>query len=225
VDPCDFVACGALGLCRSVEQNGQKVAACACADGATARATFVPSANASTSFAKTVSCIDKRLSYLNPGDRNEAGEVLPDPCVGVDCGGHGKCVAMNMTPTCECDHGYVAEGVVAADGSRSARCLNPTQSVPDSFYNRRPMPRDPSLPVGRDEVPPAPTSPSDKDDPVPEGNMSAMDPNAGPKPPAAKRGDDGCSVRAVGDGADNGLRAALSLLAAGLAFSWLRRRR
>ncbi|HEX6243400.1 MAG TPA: DUF2330 domain-containing protein [Polyangiales bacterium] len=222
-DPCDFVACGALGLCRSVEQNGQKVAACACADGATARATFVPSANASTSFAKTVSCIDKRLSYLNPGDRNEAGEVLPDPCVGVDCG-PGRCVPMNMTPTCECEHGYVAEGVVAADGSRSARCLKPTQSVPDSFYNRRPMPRDPSLPVGRDEVIPPPTSPSDMEDPVPEGNMSAMDPNA-PKPPAAKSRDADCSVRAVGAGADHGLLPALALLGAGLAFTRSRRRR
>jgi hypothetical protein len=236
-DPCDFVACGALGLCRSVESDGQTVAACACADGATARATFVPDGNAAD-FAKTVSCIDKRLSYLNPGDRNAAGEALPDPCVGVDCGGHGKCVAMNMTPTCECEHGYVAEGIVAADGSRSARCLKPALSVPDEFYNRRAMPRDPSLPLGRDEVIAVPTSPSDDADPVPEGNMMAManpgttdavaNPGttgnmADPGAPGAKKGG-GCSLHAVSDRANWGGLAAFSLLGAGLALARRRRR-
>lgn len=219
-DPCDFVACGALGLCRTVERDSQKVAACACADGATARATFVPNGDAAD-FAKTVSCIDKRLSYLNPGDRNAAGEALPDPCVGIDCGGHGKCVAMNMTPTCECEHGYVAEGVVGSDGSRSARCLKPALSVPDDFYNRRAMPRDPSLPIGRDEVIPPPTSPSDDDDPVPEGNMVAM---ADPGPMAGKKSDGGCSLQPPSNRAGQGLFAAFSLLGAGLALTWLRRR-
>jgi hypothetical protein len=219
-DPCDFVACGALGLCRTVERDGKKVAACACADGATARATFVPSGN-SAQLTQSVSCIDKRLSFLNPGDKNAAGEALPDPCVGVDCGGHGKCVAMNMTPTCECEHGYVAEGVVAADGSRSARCFKPTLGVPDAFYNRRAMPRDSSLPIGREVVTPVPTSPSDDDDPVPEGNMGARDPVA----EDSKKSDDGCSVSKPGERERSWLLSATSLLAVGLALSWLRRRR
>jgi MYXO-CTERM domain-containing protein len=170
-DPCDFTACGALGLCRLAEDAGQKAAGCACAGGSTARTTFVP--DASGSFTPTVSCIDKRLSFLNPGERNAAGEALPDPCVGVDCGGHGKCVPMNMTPTCECDKGYVAQGLVASDGTRSAKCVMPTGSVPDAFYNRRALPRDSELPVGREETMPAPTGASDPDDPVPEGNMMA----------------------------------------------------
>jgi Uncharacterized protein conserved in bacteria (DUF2330) len=170
-DPCDFVACGALGLCRPIDDNGQKAAACACAGGSTARTTFLPNANGT--FATTVSCIDKRLSFLNPGDRNEAGAVLPDPCVGIDCGGHGTCVAMNMTPTCACEKGYVAQGLLAADKTRSARCVKPSTAIPDNFYNRRALARDPSLPIGRDESMPAPTAGSDDDDPVPEGNMGA----------------------------------------------------
>jgi hypothetical protein len=253
VDPCDFAACGALGICRSVYSAGadagagaNTVAACGCADGATARATFVPNAE-SADFAKTVSCIDKRLSFLNPGDRNAAGAALPDPCVGLNCGGHGKCVAMNMTATCECEHGYVAEGVVDAAGKRSARCLMPATAIPDSFYNRRPMPRDPSLPVGREEPVPMPTGASDPEDPLPEGNMMAMTPSkpdagsagpdagvtavdagatagldAGLTPPRAKD-DDSCSLR---PGAERGRPGSPSLLAlAGIALTLLRSRR
>lgn len=208
-DPCDFVACGALGLCRSVDDNGQKSAACACAGGSTARTTFVPTPNGS--FSTTVSCIDKRLSYLNPGDRNEAGEALPDPCVGIDCGGHGTCVAMNMTATCACDKGYAALGVVAADKTRSARCVKPSSSIPDNFYNRRPLPRDTSLPIGRSETMAAPQGGSDNDDPVPEGNMGAR-----------KGGSSGCSV-------DSGERegswaGALFSLASALVLTRRRRR-
>lgn len=221
-DPCDFTACGALGLCRTAESEGQKVAACACADGATARATFVPNGDSAT-FAKTVSCVDKRLSFLNPGDRNAAGAALPDPCVGVDCGGHGTCVAMNMTPTCECEHGYVAEGVVAADGTRSARCLKPAQSVPESFYNRRPMPRDPSLPIGREVSVAPPTSMSDDADPVPAGNMMAMGDTPTPAPPTpVKKSDSGCALGAPQEGRSRGLLAAL--LGVAVALMRLRRR-
>jgi hypothetical protein len=206
-DPCDFVACGAQGLCRVVEREGQKVAACACSEGATARATFVPLPNAS--FARSVSCIDKRLSFLNPGDRNEAGDVLPDPCVGIDCGGHGSCVAMNMTATCECERGYAAEGVVDASGKRSARCLQPTLAVPAAFYNRRALPRDLALPVGREVKLDVPLGASDADDPVPEGNMTAL--NA--------RGSVDCSLRSRGE-----TERWFALLSLGLALAWLGRR-
>jgi hypothetical protein len=170
-EPCDFVACGALGLCRPVDDGTQKSAGCACAGGSTARTTFLPKPDGS--FATTVSCIDRRLSYLNPGDRNAAGTALPDPCVGIDCDGHGTCVAMNMTPTCSCEQGYVAQGKVAADGTRSARCRKPSTDIPEAFYNRRPLARDPTLPLGRDETMAAPKADSDADDPVPTGNMTA----------------------------------------------------
>jgi hypothetical protein len=196
-DPCDFVACGALGLCRSVMQGDKLVAACACSDGATARTTFEADSSQSQTFATTVSCVDQRLSYLNPGDRNAAGEALSDPCVGIDCSGHGKCVAMNMTPTCECEHGYAAQGLVGTDGKRSAKCLKPSVAIPAEFYNRRTPPRDAKLPLGRDTAMVSPSGESDPDDPVPEGNMMAMssDKPADPGSVTPNSDDDsGCSL-------------------------------
>jgi MYXO-CTERM domain-containing protein len=125
--------------------------------------------------------------------------------------------------------------------------LKPTLSVPEEFYNRRAMPRDPSLPLGRDEMIATPTSPSDDDDPVPEGNMTAManpgttgtmanpgttgimaNPGttgvmADPGMTGSKQG--GCSLQAVSDRANQGALAAFSLLGAGLALARRRRRR
>jgi hypothetical protein len=207
-DPCAFTACGSLGLCRTL---ADKSAACACAPEATARTTFVPSLTGQVTT--TVSCVDKRLSFLNPGDKNAAGEALPDPCVDVDCGGHGKCVPMNMTPTCECDRGYVAQGSVDAQGNRVTTCKMPSVAVPDNFYNRRAMPRDPSLPVGRDDVVPPPVAQSDPADPLPTGNATAMQ----PKP----SGGSSCSM-VRGDAARAGSSGLLLLATAAL---WLSRRR
>jgi len=142
-DPCDFNACGSHGLCRKVEnEDGQLVAACACAPGLTARAT-----GTSDFGAAEISCIDERLSFLNPGDRDTAGQVLPDACAGFSCGEHGSCVTMNMTPTCECDQGYVAQARVSA-GTTSMTCVLPSEPIPASFYKTRLEPRD--LPTGRE---------------------------------------------------------------------------
>jgi len=187
-------------------------AACACADGATARATFVPDGQGG--FTTTVSCIDQRLSYLNPGDRNAAGDVLPDPCVGVTCGGHGSCVAMNMTATCACERGYVAQPVVdSTTGTRSASCVLPSQPIPGAFYNRRPGARDPSLPLGRPLEMEPPTAVSDPADPLPQNNADAM-------AAAPSSGGGGCSA---GQRAGTGGSAALfGLLGVGL---WLARSR
>ena len=143
-DPCDFNPCGAFGLCRSIEgEEGQApLAACACVAGFTARTLpggdeYQPS---------QVACIDKRLSFLNPGDADAAGNKLGDPCVGYDCGEHGRCVSMNMTPTCECDHGYVAGPTREKTGALS--CVQPTKVVPSTFYKKRPPSRE--LPAGRE---------------------------------------------------------------------------
>ncbi|MBW2263990.1 MAG: hypothetical protein JRG91_18670, partial [Deltaproteobacteria bacterium] len=40
-------------------------------------------------------------------------EVLPapDPCRDVDCSGHGICLVEDETPQCECDAGYVVDGL------------------------------------------------------------------------------------------------------------------
>ncbi|WP_437581993.1 DUF2330 domain-containing protein [Sorangium sp. So ce887] len=149
---CDFAACGAGGLCRVVEVAGgtQPVAGCACVPGTTARTTFDPSGR------PTVTCQDLRMSFLNPGDRTlPDAPPLADPCATFDCGPHGECVPMNMTPTCRCSTGYVAVGAIAGDGSRETTCVLPDEPVPASFYNRRVPHLPDSLPGGRPvDVPP-----------------------------------------------------------------------
>jgi MYXO-CTERM domain-containing protein len=159
VDPCDFNPCGAYAMCRSsTDDDGLKVAACACAPGLTARA--VPD-TANAGLGTSVTCIDERLSFLNVGDRGPAGDVLPDPCVGVDCGENGKCVNMNMTATCECKTGFVARA--RRRNASPLTCVKPTLAIPSSFYGLR-MPES-SLPTGREvhvvevEGPSAPATP------------------------------------------------------------------
>ncbi|MFW6086287.1 MAG: DUF2330 domain-containing protein [Myxococcota bacterium] len=140
VTPCDLTTCGAGGLCRNVENDeGELVAGCACVPGATARTTFDPRGDV------MVACQDKRMSFLNPGERATPDETrLPDPCVDFDCGPGGECVAMNMTPTCQCDDGLVAVGWLDENGERRTRCETPTEPVPSLFYQGRlastPMP-------------------------------------------------------------------------------------
>jgi len=151
--PCDFASCGIGGLCR--EATGATadvtIAGCACVPGTTARTTFDPAGR------PTVSCVDRRLSFLNPGDREGPGEEpLGDPCVGFACGA-GTCVAMNMTPTCICDEGSIAVGSLSEDGTRLTDCVSPTTPVPDEFYNWR-LPNLPvELPGGREVVVPPPS--------------------------------------------------------------------
>ncbi|HEU4577638.1 MAG TPA: DUF2330 domain-containing protein, partial [Polyangiaceae bacterium] len=155
-DPCDFATCGAAGLCRPVPvantgmpavTNGSvdpsaPVAGCACWAGATARLTYAPDGST------TVVCQDGRLSFLNPGDSDQqgGGEVLPDPCAGFSCGSNGQCIAMNLTPTCVCDQGYVAVGQIASDGTRKMNCVKPAEAVPATFYAN-------TLPALPDELP------------------------------------------------------------------------
>jgi MYXO-CTERM domain-containing protein len=176
VDPCTFNPCGAYAMCRTMtDDNGTKVAACACAPGLTARA--VPD-SANTNLGTSVTCIDERLSFLNVGDRGPAGDVLPDSCVGVDCGENGKCVNMNMTPTCECKTGFVARP--RKSNETKLVCEKPTLAIPSSFYGLR-MPES-SLPTGREvhvvevDAPTAPVSSSSG-----KGSSSC---SAAPAPPS-----------------------------------------
>ncbi|MCS6799454.1 MAG: DUF2330 domain-containing protein [Myxococcota bacterium] len=155
-DPCDFATCGRGGLCRSAPSptGGAPVAGCACVPGATARTTVDPMGRAA------VSCVDMRMSFLNPGDSAIPGETpLPDPCVGYDCGA-GRCVAQNMTPTCVCDAGMVAVGWFEESGARRTRCVAPSSPVPPSFYDRRLPPLPADLPGGRTVDVPPPRRPS-----------------------------------------------------------------
>lgn len=143
--PCDFATCGAGGLCSVVErEDGTTVAGCACIPGTTARTTLDPMGRA------TVSCIDMRLSFLNPGDVDPSGVVLPDPCVGFACG-EGTCISMNMTPTCVCSRGYVAVGTIdPMTGVRSTECVQGVTEIPVGFYGQRLPALPPELPGGRE---------------------------------------------------------------------------
>ena len=96
------------------------------------------------------------MSFLEAGDRDdETGEVLPDVCAGFDCGEHGQCVGMSLTPTCVCDVGFVAIG--AAAGGRAITCVAPDAPVPTDIYDKRLPALPDDLPGGREvELPTSP---------------------------------------------------------------------
>jgi hypothetical protein len=210
-DPCDFATCGAGGLCRTVSTpnpsagatNGPSAdltfAACACVPGATARVTLAPDGS------PTIICQDGRMSFLNAGDREtEDADVLPDACAGYDCGEHGQCTAMNLTPTCVCDQGFVAVGSVDAKGARRVRCAEPDDAVPAAFYDKR-LPGLPvDLPGGRDvgvpQVTPPVSTPAVPTEleptaafPMPRGNADL--------PALSSDNSDGCGLGASAGGA------------------------
>lgn len=227
-EPCDFATCGAGGLCRPVSVSDEAasavgmsaaivVAGCACLPGATARTTFAPDGS------PTVICQDGRMSFLNAGDRDEeTGSVLPDACAGYDCGDHGQCTAVNMTPTCVCDEGFVAIGSFDSSGARRTRCLAPTEAVPREFYDKR-LPALPAdLPGGREVVVAGALPPLAPPTPEPSAGFPMPRPNpelggsSTPNPTAS--GDGGCSMaRATAPGT--------WLLAGLLAIARARRRR
>jgi MYXO-CTERM domain-containing protein len=226
-DPCDFATCGAGGLCRPVSVSDDAasamgmsaeivVAGCACLPGATARTTFAPDGS------PTVICQDGRMSFLNAGDRDEdTGSVLPDACAGYDCGDNGQCTAVNMTPTCVCDQGFVAIGSFDPSGARRTRCVAPSETVPREFYDKRLAALPDELPGGREVVvvvadvtPPAPSGmpePPSTGFPMPRPN-----PDLGASPSASDDG--GCSM-------SPGASPAPWLLAGLLAAARARRRR
>jgi MYXO-CTERM domain-containing protein len=150
-DPCDFVTCGAGGICRTTlvdDGNGgeQTVTGCGCVPGATARTTFAPNGSA------TVICQDQRMSFLNAGDQEAGMETIPDGCAGFNCGEHGTCLPVNMTPTCVCEQGYIAVGNFTEEGQRTTTCIAPTEAIEASFYDRQLPALPANLPGGRDDV-------------------------------------------------------------------------
>ncbi|MCB9595403.1 MAG: DUF2330 domain-containing protein [Sandaracinaceae bacterium] len=168
--PCDFALCG-NGACAVVTADGfpYQLAACDCAEGTVARASFDALGQMS------VVCVDPRASVIGPGDTNGPGsEPLGDPCSVYDCG-LGRCVPVNMTPTCDCDEGAVAVGLRGTMGERITRCVMPDDTVVV------PPPPPPPPPPPFDAGTPGATSP----DPLPA--------RGGPFAP----GGGGCACRAV----------------------------
>jgi hypothetical protein len=203
-DPCDFATCGAGGLCRAVSVDAPSVpsstpllsAGCACVPGATARVTRAPDGS------PTVICQDGRMSFLNPGDRDtEGSDALPDTCASFSCGEHGQCISMNLTPTCVCDQGFVAVGSIDASGVRSARCVEPDEPVPTTFYAKRLLALPPELPGGRSiqvaaVLPPLPSNPTEpipSGFPMPRGDATGSSSSGNPTASGAG-GDGGCAL-------------------------------
>jgi hypothetical protein len=231
-DPCDFTTCGAGGLCLPVSTPSISagtpatvVASCACVPGATARATFAPDGS------PTVICQDGRMSFLNAGDQETPdSDVLPDACAGYTCGEHGRCTAMNLTPTCVCDQGFVAVGDIDAQGARRVACVEPDGRVPAAFYDKRLPVLPVALPGGRDVgvaeiVTPPVTTPSVPDVMDPQSAGFPM-PRGNPDYPPSTAGSSsggGCSVAYPTRGGDSAAGAAW-LVACVLGASRLRRR-
>jgi hypothetical protein len=141
---CDFVACGQGGLCvLTPDANGEPVPACACVDGAAARAV----ADDDVPGGVRVSCVDVRMN-VDPIDATKPLDpTLPDlaplfdPCSADPCGGHGECFALNGAQTCLCERGFVAVAQWKGD-ALVATCQAPSEDVPDDFYRRQlPEPR------------------------------------------------------------------------------------
>lgn len=255
IDPCLFTSCGAGGICRPVMLDGMETpaAGCGCIDGATARTTFDPvsvslQADGTTAPAAAVVCQDARMSFVNPGDKDASGAVMVDPCKTFDCGKSGECLAVNMTPTCVCDHGYVALGSFGSDGSRSTHCEKPMVVVPDTFYGQRLPDLPKELPGGRvmkDVDMMLPVIKPTMDDlgsmgmPVPHDDGSKTNPPASGSagkgaagtsggsdmtPAMNNSSSDDCSVSAPGAAHGTRVRVLLMLLSV-LGFAWLQRRR
>lgn len=157
---CDFMACGQGGLCvLTTDANGEDVPACACVDGAAARAV----ADDDVAGGVRVSCVDVRMN-VDPIDATKPLDPtlpelppLADPCNSDPCGGHGQCFALNGAQTCLCDRGFVAVAQQKGD-TLVATCQAPNESVPDDFYRRQlPEPRLPFPGMGN-----APQSLSDE---------------------------------------------------------------
>ena len=144
--PCAYVACGAGGLCvMTPDDNGVLIPACACVDGATARA--MP--EMTTAGNSVVACVDTRMDVnpvgpvkppvVDPGQVDPSIDVntppLADPCTTSACGPHGACLALNGQQTCQCEHSYVAVAAVDNAGAVHVAC-RASDKVPDDFYQR-----------------------------------------------------------------------------------------
>ena len=61
----------------------------------------------------------------------EGGVCIDQPCDGVDCSGHGECVADGEDEACDCDPGYFAEGLECLEADWVFSCTFTVDSNPD----------------------------------------------------------------------------------------------
>jgi hypothetical protein len=131
VDPCTFNYCGRRGVCVSANMPGQNGApatstpACACASDAVGRMT-------TTSGQPQTYCEPLAVNF-DSGVAPDAGAgvMLKAACEGVDCGGHGTCVAINGNPSCQCAKGYGAVVSYASNtGANIVTCQPVSGNIP-----------------------------------------------------------------------------------------------
>jgi hypothetical protein len=139
VDPCEFIACGAGGLCaQPAENQGQVRAGCACAPGMVARAGVSPDGQG------VVACGDARLNFTG-NSMAEGTPQFPDICaLGDFCGDQGECVMLNGFPSCRCEVGHLAIPVRDEQGMWVATCVAAAQ--PSELMIEAIEIREPNLP-------------------------------------------------------------------------------
>ncbi len=121
---CDFVACGAGGVCADVEPGVAPAGAgCACVEGSLARAGFGPDGQLQ------VACADARLNFTAP-ELDPGNLAFVDVCEQGDfCGENGECVMHNGFPSCRCSVGFVAVPTLDEMGMPVADCVAPLEPL------------------------------------------------------------------------------------------------
>jgi len=124
-DPCFLTYCGRSGACTSASVTPQgateatDIAACVCANDATARPTTTTNGNPSVYCEPVAMNLDGAEASAAAG-----GPLLVAACEGFGCGAHGECIPMNGNPTCRCEAGYgatVSQEYDSATGTATTR--------------------------------------------------------------------------------------------------------
>lgn len=158
-EACDFVACGAGGVCADVEAGvAPRGAGCGCVDGSLARAGFGPDGQLE------VACADVRLNFTAP-ELDPGNLAFVDVCEqGEFCGQNGECVMHNGFPSCRCDAGFVAVPTLDEMGMPVPTCVAPVEPLPADAFALIEL-AEPNLPYPGRETPMQPDEPE-----VPEDN-------------------------------------------------------
>ena len=190
-DACDFVACGAGGVCaQTAEDSAGRGVGCACAPGTVARAGLDPNG------VPVVACGDARLNFV--GDSANANMIqFPDVCATGDiCGEDGECVLLNGFPTCRCNAGMVAVPTRDEQGMWVAHCV--AAADPSALNLEAIVVREPNLPYPGRMTPmqPMPIDMPPSDDDMEDGDSNVPAPEDRMVGMKTTSNDDGCVAAA-----------------------------
>ncbi len=168
-EACDFVACGAGGICADVEPGvAPRQAGCGCAPGTVARAGMGPDG------LLEVACADVRLNFTAP-DLDPGNLAFVDVCDQGDfCGEGGECVMLNGFPSCRCDVGLVAVPTIDEMGMPVPTCVAPTTPLAADVFAPVVL-KEPNLPYPGRQTPMEPDPTPDMPDDNRGGGTAAPD--------------------------------------------------